>query len=226
MSRLDVAPAGPMTLPDVGIGRGWEGALLLTATLLLVSFGLVTLYSASAFMAQRAGLPDWYYVIRQGAGALLGLVILWGCARVPYRVWRYLAWPLLLAVAALLIVVVLPGTTAIAPTVNGARRWLVIGGVTIQPSELAKLAIVVWTAATAVRKVDQLPSLSRGLLPFLLIWGVLLVPILLEPNLSTACLVALLGGVVLFAAGASDSVPGRMTTIRSRATASRSGQSR
>jgi cell division protein FtsW len=199
--RLDVAAARPMTLPDVGIGRGWEGALLLTATLLLVSFGLVTLYSASAFLAQRQGLPDWYYAIRQAAGAAIGLAILWACARVPYRVWRYLAWPLLVAVAALLIVVVLPGTTALAPEINGARRWLLIGGVQIQPSELAKLAIVVWTAAVAVRKSDQLHSLSRGLLPFLSVWAALLVPILLEPNLSTACLVALLGGVVLFAAG-------------------------
>jgi cell division protein FtsW len=152
-------------------------------------------------MAQRQGLPDWYYAIRQGGGAALGLGILFACARVPYRVWRYLAWPGLLAVIMLLIVVVLPGTDVLAPEINGARRWLVVGGVTIQPSELAKLAIVVWTAAVAVRKADQLHSLSRGLLPFLIVWTILLVPILLEPNLSTACLVALLGGVVLFAAG-------------------------
>ena len=202
MSRLDLAPAGPMTLPDVGIGRGWEGALLLTATLLLLSFGLVTLYSASAFLAQRQGLPDWYYAIRQAGGAVAGLAILGACARVPYRVWRYLAWPLLLGVAALLVVIILPGTTTIAPEIHGARRWLVVGGVTLQPSELAKLAIVVWTASMAVRKADQLHSLSRGLGPFLVVWGLLLVPILLEPNLSTACLVALLGGVVLFASGA------------------------
>jgi cell division protein FtsW len=202
MSRLDLAPAGPMTLPDVGIGRGWEGALLLTATLLLLSFGLVTLYSASAFLAQGQGLPDWYYAIRQAIGAVVGLFVLWACARVPYRVWRYLAWPMLIGVAALLVVVILPGTTAIAPEINGARRWLMVGGITLQPSELAKVAIVVWTAAAAVRKTDQLHSLSRGLLPFLMVWSVLLVPILIEPNLSTACLVALLGGVVLFAAGA------------------------
>jgi len=202
MSRLDLAPAGPMTLPDVGIGRGWEGALLLTATLLLLSFGLVTLYSASAFNAQREGLPDWYFVVRQAGGAALGLVVLAACARVPYRVWRYLAWPLLGAVSLLLVVIILPGTTAIAPEINGARRWLTLGGVTFQPSELAKLAIVVWTASAAVRKAEQLPSLSRGLLPFLLVWGLLLLPIVLEPNLSTACLVGLLGATVLFAAGA------------------------
>lgn len=201
MHRVDLAPAARLTLPDAGIGRGWEGTLLLTATLLLLSFGLVSLYSASAFLAQRQGLPDWYYAIRQSAGAVLGLAILWGCARIPYRFWQWAAWPLLLFVVALLVVVVLPGTTSIAPEVNGARRWLVVGGVTFQPSELAKIAVVVWTAATAVRKADRLRSLSRGLGPFLLVWGVLVVPILLEPNLSTAVLVTLLGGIVLFAAG-------------------------
>src|SRR5690606_2937492 len=99
MARLDLAPAGPMTLPDPGIGRGWEGALLLTATLLLVSFGLVTLYSASAVLAQRQGLPDWHYAIRQAGGALAGLALLGACARTPYRFWRWAAWPLLTAVA-------------------------------------------------------------------------------------------------------------------------------
>ena len=201
MRRLDLAPAGPSTLPDAGIGRGWESGLLLTATLLLVSFGLVTLYSASVFLAQRQGLPDWYYVVRQAGGAVAGLGALWVCACIPYRTWRFAAWPLVIVVAALLIVVVLPGTTTLAPEINGARRWIVMGGITVQPSELAKLAVVVWTAAVAVRKADRLGSLTRGVLPFLMVWALLVGPIIAEPNLSAACLVALLGGIVLFAAG-------------------------
>ena len=201
MRSLDPVRAGAATPPDAGIGRGWEGGVLLTATLLLVSFGLVTLYSASVVMAQRQGLPDWHYVVRQAGGALAGLGVLWVCARMPYRTWRFAAWPLVLVVAALLVVVILPVTTALAPEINGARRWLVMGGVTVQPSELAKLAIVVWTASFAVRKADRLNSLTRGLLPCLLVGGLLVAPIVAEPNLSAACLVALLGGIVLFAAG-------------------------
>jgi cell division protein FtsW len=199
--RVDVAPRSALALPDTGLGRGWEATALTIGTLALVSFGLVTLYSASGFLAQRQNLPDWYYVIRQAGGALTGLLVLWAAARVPYRLWQPFAWPLLVLVSITLVVVVLPFTLAIAPEVNGARRWLTLGPVTFQPSELAKIAIVVWTAALAVRKHGELMSLTRGLAPFLIGWLLLLVPIGLEPNLSTACLVALLGGLVVFAAG-------------------------
>ena len=200
-ARVDLAPAGRLTLPDTGIGRGWEAAALLGGTLLLTSFGLVTLYSASAFLAQRQNLPDWYYVVRQAGGAAVGLALLWICTRIPYRFWEAIAWPLMIAVLLLLVLVVLPGTAATAPEVNGARRWLSVSGVTFQPSELAKIAVVVWTARVAVRRSDQFRSLSHGLLPFLLMWGAVLMPILLEPNLSTACVIALLGCLVVFAAG-------------------------
>jgi cell division protein FtsW len=199
--HVDVAPRARLALPDAGIGRGWEATALVVCTLVLVSFGLVTLYSASGFLAQRQSLPDWYYVIRQAAGAAAGLAVLWAAARVPYRLWQPFAWPLLVVVMALLVLVILPGTRAIAPEVNGARRWLTVGPVTLQPSELAKIAVVVWTAALAVKKQGEFSRLSRGLAPFLVGWVLLLGPILLEPNLSTACLVALLGVLVVFAAG-------------------------
>lgn len=197
---VDVAPAGPVTYPDTGLGRGWEPTALLVSTLLLLSFGLVTLYSASGFLAQRQGLPDYYYVLRQATGAAAGLGVLLLCSRIPYRLWRFAAWPLLVGVWALLVLVVLPWSRGIAPEINGARRWIDLG-VTFQPSEVAKLAVVVWTAALAVKKREYFRSLSRGLLPFLLIWAALAIPVLLEPDFSTACLLVLLGGLVVFAAG-------------------------
>src|SRR5690606_13414227 len=101
----------------------------------------------------------------------------------------------------MLLLLVLPGTEAIAPRVNGARRWLRIG-VTIQPSEVAKLALIIWTAALAVKKQERLHSLRKGLAPFLLVWLVLLVPVVLQPNFSAALLLALLAALVLFAGGA------------------------
>jgi cell division protein FtsW len=198
---MDVAPADPM-LADVGLGRGWEPAAIMTLTLLLLSGGLVTLYSASSVLAQRQGLPDWFYVVRQAAGAAVGLVAMVVCARIPYRVWERLAWPLLWGTVALLVLVVLPGTETLAPEVNGARRWLRVGGITLQPSELAKLTIVVWTAMLTLRKQEDFRSLGRGLAPFLLVWGVLVLLVALEPDLSTACVIALLGATVVFAGGA------------------------
>ncbi len=198
---MDVAPAD-VALPDVGLGRGWEPAALMTLTLLLLSAGLVTLYSASSVLAQRQGLPDWYFVVRQAGGAAVGLVAMVCCARIPYRVWQRMAWPILWVSVIMLVVVILPGTEAIAPEIKGARRWLRIAGVTLQPSELAKLSMVIWTAMLAVRKQGDFKSLRRGLGPFLLIWAVLLLPIVLEPDLSTACLIGLLGAMVVFAGGA------------------------
>lgn len=198
---IDVAPAGPTLLPDTGLGKGWEATAVMVLTLLLLSFGLVILYSASSFLAQRQGLPDYSYVVRQAGGAAVGLAAMVACARIPYRWWETLAWPLILGALFLLWLIVIPGTESIAPRINGARRWLNVG-VTFQPSELAKIAIVLWTAALAVRKQEHFRSLRRGLMPFMVVWGLLLLPVVLEPDLSTAALMGLLGVLVVFSAGA------------------------
>jgi len=188
---VDIAPAGPLALPDTGIGRGWEPAAIFALVLALVSFGLVTLYSASSVIAQRAGLPDTYFVLRQAVGAAMGLCALGLCAWIPYRLWEKSAWLVLGVTWLMLVVIILPGTEAIAPRINGARRWLVVG-MSFQPSDLAKIAIIVWTAATAVRKQEHFRSLRRGMGPFLIVWAALLVPIMLEPDLSTTVLIAML----------------------------------
>ncbi|HEX9886768.1 MAG TPA: putative lipid II flippase FtsW [Longimicrobiales bacterium] len=197
---LDVAPVGPVALPDIGLGRGWEPAVLMTVTLLLLSFGLVTLYSASAPLARREDLVDYHYVLRQTWGAAIGLVALVACSRIPYRFWSAMAWPILGVTLVFLLLLVLPGTESISPEVNGARRWLNLG-VSFQPSEIAKVAVVVWTAMLAVRKQGQFQSLRQGLMPFMVVWAALIVLIGLEPDLSTACLVGMLGGMIVFAAG-------------------------
>lgn len=198
---MDIAPIGPIRLPDSGLGRGWEAAAVLGLTLLLLSFGLVALYSASSVYALRQGLPDTYYVIRQAAGAGVGMAGLMLCALLPYKLWEKGAWALLFISIMGLVVVVLPFTTSIAPEINGARRWLRVG-VTVQPSELAKIAVIVWTASLAVKKAPMFRSLGRGLGPFLAVWGVVLLLILVEPHLSTALVIGLLGPLIVFAAGA------------------------
>lgn len=198
---LELAEPRRSPFPDAGLAWGWEIPTLTALTLLILSFGLVTLYSASAFQAQRAGLPDTYFVLRQATGATLGLMAMVLCARMPYQIWKSLAWPLLGLTWFLLVLLVLPGTQAIAPEVNGARRWLRLG-VSFQPSELAKIAIIVWSAALCVRKAPQFKRLSQGLAPFLVVWAALLIPVLLQPDLSTAAVMGMLGAVVVFAGGA------------------------
>lgn len=198
---MDVAPGPSGSLPDTGLGRGWESAAILGITALLLAFGLLTLYGATSAMAQRNELLHYHYVLRQGTGVAIGLVAMLVCARVPTQWWSVLAGPMMIASAALLIVVILPFTEGIAPTINGARRWLRVG-VTVQPSDLAKLALVIWTAALAVRKQPRFQSLRRGLAPFLAGWACILVPVALEPDFSTACVIAAAGLMVLFVGGA------------------------
>ncbi|MEX2529495.1 MAG: putative peptidoglycan glycosyltransferase FtsW [Gemmatimonadota bacterium] len=199
--RVDVAPPGAPGYAEAGLGRGWEPAALLGAVLILLSFGLVNLYSASAFLAQRQDLPDTFYVLRQTAGAAGGLLLMVVVSRIPHRWWRHLAWPLVVGTFGLLVTLVLPWTHGIAPEINGARRWLQVG-IAVQPSEFAKLALIVWTAHIAVRKQGDFQSLSKGLGPFLLVWGAILLPVLLQPDFSTAVVIGVLAATVVFAAGA------------------------
>jgi cell division protein FtsW len=198
---LDVAPEGPIGLPDAGLGRGWEPLAVVLLTILILAFGLVTLYSASSVLALRQDLPDTYFAVRQAGGALLGVVLLAVCALIPHHRWARWAWPMLWLAVALLVLLVLPFSHGIAPEINGARRWLRLG-ISIQPSEFAKVAVIVWTATIAVKKQEHFKSLTLGLLPFFLIWGAVLFPILLQPNLSTALIIAVLGVLIVFAAGA------------------------
>ena len=197
---LDVAPARS-EFPDPGLGRGWEASALVGVTLLLLAFGLVTLYSASAFLAHQEGRPDYLFAIRQAQGAALGLVVMVALARLPYRIWEWAAWPLVALSRLSLLMLIVPGLDGRAVEVNGARRWLDLG-IRVQPSDFAKVAIIVWTAMMAVRKQGQFGRLSRGLLPFLLVWGALLIPVAVQPDLSTAFLMGLLGMLTVVAAGA------------------------
>jgi cell division protein FtsW len=179
----------------------WEARALVALTAGTCAFGLAELYSASAFLARADGLPGHFYAVRQLAGVGLGTVVALAVSRVDYRRLRGLAWPMLLATVALLLLTVLPWTEGIAPRINGARRWLNVG-VSFQPSEFATITVLVWTAMLAVRKADRLHSLSRGLLPFLLVWLAVVALVLRQPNMSAALLIVLLASLVLFAGGA------------------------
>lgn len=192
---------GPTSAAASSTAGGWEAGALVALVVLASAFGLVALYSASAAKAAAEGAAPYAYAARQAVGCGIGAVLAAIVSRVPYHRLRDWAWPMLIGVSLALLVVVMPGTEAIAPRVNGARRWLRIG-FQIQPSEFAKLVVVVWTAALAVKKQGRLHSMSKGLLPFLLVWGTTAVLMLAEPDLSGALLVILLSSLVLFAGGA------------------------
>lgn len=178
---------------------GPEARLILLMTACLLAFGLATVYSASAILAQSKDLGSGYFFIRQLAGIAVGLVALAVFAKVDAELWSKYAWPLMLLSLFLLLLIIMPFTESIAPRIRGSRRFLV--GSSLQPSELGKIAVIAWTSMLVVKKGDALRRLTKGLLPFLVVVGALDILVALEPDLSVAMMYTLIMGIILFAGG-------------------------
>jgi len=183
-------------------GAVWETRVLAVVTATLVVFGIAAVYGASSVLAVQRGQPGAIFALRQALGVILGGVLFLVCARLDYHAWARWAWPLIGLSGLLLLVPFVPVARTLAPEINGARRWIDLGFFNFQPSEVAKLAVVAWTAMLASTKGDLVREFRRGVLPFIVIVLPVSALILFQPNLSTAALVALLAGVILFTAGA------------------------
>jgi cell division protein FtsW len=177
-----------------------EARALMVVTAVLLAFGLASLYSASAFEAVRDKLPSTYFLLKQVTGVAAGIVFFAIAAKADAELWKRYAWAVMGMALFAMLLTVLPFTKNIAPPILGARRYLMHGSV--QPSEFAKLAVIVWTAMLVVKKGDQLKRLSKGLLPILLVVGALCVMAAFEPDLSTVLFFALQMVIIVFAAGA------------------------
>lgn len=178
---------------------GIESRALVILTAMLVAFGIATVYSASAIVDMQAGLSPTRLLSRQLIGVALGVVIFAIAAKRDAEEWEKWAWPLMIASMVLLLIVILPFTEKIAPRVHGSRRYLI--GTSVQPSELAKLAVIVWTSMLVVKKGAAMRRLTKGLLPFLVVIGALDLLVMLEPDVSAAMMFTLIMGIILFAAG-------------------------
>ena len=177
---------------------GTEARGLILVMAVLLSFGLAVLYSASAIDAMQRNRESWYYFARQLSGVGIGMIAFAFAAKLDAERFRAWAWPIMwITIVTLLLCLVLP--ESIAPRVNGSRRFLF--GSSFQPSEFGKLAVVVWTSMLIVKKGDQLRRLTKGVLPFFVVIGLLDVLAALEPDLSVAMLYTLLLAVLLFAGG-------------------------
>jgi cell division protein FtsW len=180
----------------------WETRLLAVVTATLVVFGIATVYGASSLVRDKSGVVGGSYAFIQFTGALAGGFMMTVFSHIDYRRLRPLAWPIMLTALFLVLITVLPFTHSIAPRLNGARRWVRVGPIGFQASELARLAVIIWCAMLAARKGEQVRQFKKGVVPFLVILGLTSLLVLLQPNMSMAVLIALLGGIVLFAAGA------------------------
>ena len=199
---MTAATISARTVAGTAVRERWRmtseaRALVLVAASILV-FGLAVLYSASAIVAINDGRSGAYYLLRQLAGVGVGAIVFMIAAKMDADRWRDWAWPLMWAtLMALLLCLLLP--SSIAPRINGSKRFLF--GTSLQPSELGKFSVVVWSAMLVVKKGDQLRRFSRGLVPFLVVLLVLCLLAAAEPDLSIAMMYTLLMAIVLFAGG-------------------------
>lgn len=169
------------------------------ATLALICISVVMVYSASAVMAEERFGQPYLFVTKQALLMTLGVALLSIVMRVDYRTYRNerAIW-VLLGVVTLLLVAVL-----FAPKVNGTHRWFAIAGFGVQPSELAKLVLVVFTAIVLERRMHRIDDVTYSLSPIAIIAGGLVGLILLEPDFGTAVSLLAVVGVMVFAAGLS-----------------------
>ena len=172
---------------------------LFLATLALICASVVMVYSASALVALERFQQPYLFVTRQMMWAAVGVAVLSIVMRIDYRAYRNdkMIW-LLLGVVGLMLVAVL-----FSRPINGTRRWFGVGGFGIQPSELAKMAAIMFTALMLERRRTRINELHYSLLPIGLIVGSLVTLILLEPDFGTAVSLIAVIGVMVFAAGIS-----------------------
>ncbi len=180
---------------------GWEARLMLIITGVLVVFGLVSVYAASSALLSRGRPIGMSLALDQAIGAAVGGLLLIAVWRLDLGRLQRLAWPLMLATLALLVILLLPFTHAIAPRINGSRRWIRLG-VSFQISEFAKLVVVVWTAMLCAKKGKELRRFTKGAVPVMVVVAPMALLVLAEPDLSTAVVLVFLAMIVLFAAGA------------------------
>ena len=179
------------------MGAEARGLVLVSAA--IVAFGLAVLYSASAIAAMNEGRSNYYYLLRQLTGVAAGIVAFAVAAKLDAERWQKWAWPLMwFTIATMILCIALPD--AIAPRINGSKRFLF--GTSFQPSEFGKLGVIVWVSMLVVKKGETLRRLTKGLVPFLLVIGLLDVLAAVEPDLSVAMLYTLLMALLLFIGGA------------------------
>jgi cell division protein FtsW len=175
---------------------------LLAAAVLLLSIGVVMVYSASAIVAADRFRDPYFFLKKQLFWAAIGGAALWGALRVDYRRLERWVFPLLAVAGVLLVLVLIP---PLGQAINGTRRWLRFGPVSFQPAELAKLALVVFLAAFMARRREEIGDLWRGFLPPLVIAGAFAMLVVAQPDLGNAVTLLALTFALLFLAGSRTS---------------------
>jgi cell division protein FtsW len=164
----------------------------------LTCFGIVMVYSASSIMATKKFHDGFYFLKRQGIYALLGFGAMAAAMRIDYHAWKKAAIPILLVCLGLLFLVLIPG---IGGSAGGSSRWIRLPGFSFQPSEMAKIAFIMYMAFSLDKKQDKVRFFSTGFLPYMVVLAVMLLLLLKQPDLGSSLTLGCVAMVMLFAAG-------------------------
>ncbi len=195
---------GTLTLPWPSPGERKRKRLpvdgsVLAVTVALALIGLVMVFSASAVVAGNRFQDSIYFLKRHLAWLAFGFLLLQIASRMDYMAWRRLALPVLGLTAVLLVVVLIPSVGVMA---KGARRWIRLGPISVQPAEMVKLAVVLYLAMYLTKREGRLTEFATGFLPPLIVVGLLTWLALLQPDLGTVVVIGLVTYVMLFLGGA------------------------
>ncbi len=176
---------------------GFDRPLFMTVTM-LVCFGIVMIYSASGVRASVLQNDAMFFLRKQIVFAVVGFVAMLIASQINYHVWGKFIYLMLFAAILGLLAVHSP----IGKTINGAARWIGIGGFTLQPAEWMKVVLILWLSYSLAKKSEKIKSFSIGFLPHLIVPGVIILLCLSQPDFGTSVVVALLTFSLLFVAGA------------------------
>lgn len=184
---------------DSSIGRGAMDVPFLLLTLLLLTIGVVMVLSASfarAYYSSSTNHTATYYFTRQLLFAVTGVAIMIIASRFPIGFYRRFSGIILLFSVVMLLLVLVGGVRA-----NGARRWFQIGGITFQPSEIAKIGVILFDAQLICRFKNDMGTFKKGVLPFGIVAAVVIGLLILEPHLSASIIIVLITATMMFIGG-------------------------
>ncbi len=172
--------------------------VLFTTTMVLLAASVAMVYSASAVIAQAKGAESNPYLAKQALMAVVGLIAMVAAMRIDYTWYRD---PRIIGGLLTVTVLALVAVLYLGPVVKGSRRWFSLAGLGIQPSELAKIAMVLFTAVILERRMDRIDEARHALLPIGVVLAVIIALILREPDLGTSLVILSIVGAMVFAAG-------------------------
>lgn len=171
---------------------------LLGTTLTLVAFGLLMVASASMVISDRQFDYPFHYLIRHGIYIILALLLGWGATRIPLEIWQKYSGALMLLSLFLLIMVLIPG---IGRVVNGSRRWVYLGFVTLQVSEIAKIGTILYLASYLQRYQREVIEELKGFIKPMVLLALIAVLLLMEPDFGALAVISATVLMLLFIAG-------------------------